>query len=150
MTAPSNFEQVVYEKLNVRQQEAFNFQRVSAVLADYGFSTIRLTSDWHGADFIAQHFNGTTFLKVQLKGRCCFYKKYGKFDPHICFPDADEWFLYPHDELLRIVLSESNIGNTVSLKNEGGYSFPRLSKKLRALLEPYRLVATKARGLKHK
>jgi hypothetical protein len=75
MTAPSNFEQVVYKKLNARQQEAFNFQKVSAVLADYGFSTIRLTSDWHGADFTAQHFNGMTFLKVQLKGRCCFYKK---------------------------------------------------------------------------
>jgi len=147
MTMPPNFEQVVYKKLNARQQEAFNFQKVSAVLADYGFSTIRLTSDWHGTDFIAQHFDGTTFLKVQLKGRCCFYKKYGSYDLHICFPDGDEWFLYPHDALLSTMLSKTNIGNTASWKNEGGYSFPRLSKKLRALLDPYRLVATKARGL---
>jgi hypothetical protein len=145
-----NFAHVSYRKLNARQQEAFNFQKVSAVLADYGFSTIRLTSDWHGADFIAQHFDGATFLKVQLKGRFCFYSKYESYDLHICFPDGDEWFLYPHDELLRTVLSETNIGNTSSWKNEGGYAFSRLSKKLRTLLEPYRLVATKARGLTSK
>jgi hypothetical protein len=141
------FERVDYKDLNSKQQEAFNFQKVSAVLADYGFSTIRLTSDWHGADFIAQHFNGTTFLKVQLKGRFCFYKKYRNYDLYVCFPDGDEWFLYPHDELLRIVLSETNIENTSSWREQGGYSFPRLSKRLRLLLEPYRLIATRARGL---
>ncbi len=147
MSKPPNFEQVNYKKLNSKQQEAFNFQKVSAVLAGYGFSTIRLTSDWYGADFIAQHFDGTTFLKIQLKGRCSFYKKYEKYDLFICFPHEDEWFVYPHDELLRTVLSETNIGNTSSWKNDGGYSFPGLSVKLRKLLEPYRLIATKARGL---
>jgi hypothetical protein len=64
-----NFERVVYSNLNPRQQETFNFQKVSAVLADYGFTTIRLSSDWRGADFIAQHFDGMRFLKVQLKGQ---------------------------------------------------------------------------------
>jgi hypothetical protein len=47
------FKRVGYRDLNSRQQEAFNFQKVSAVLADYGFTTIRLSSDWRGADFIA-------------------------------------------------------------------------------------------------
>ncbi len=150
MTTQPNFEQVTYKKLNESQQEAFNFQNVSAVLADYGFSTIRLTSDWRGADFIAQHFNGKTFLKVQLKGRCCFYKKYADYDLYICFPDGDEWFLYPHDERLSTIQSETNIGNTASWKNAGGYSFPRLSKKLRMLLAPYRLVAGKTRSLTYK
>jgi hypothetical protein len=147
MTIPLNFERVIYKKLNARQQEAFNFQKVSAVLADYGFVTIRLTSDWRGADFLAHHFDGTTFLKVQLKGRCCFYKKYEGYDLHVCFPSGDQWYLYPHDELLRIVLSETNIGNTASWKDEGGYNFATLPTKLRGLLEPYRLMATKARGV---
>lgn len=62
---PHSFERVTYDSLNARQQEAYNFQKVSAVLADYGFVTIRLTSDWQGADFIAQHKDGE-FLKVQL------------------------------------------------------------------------------------
>jgi hypothetical protein len=144
---PLNFEQIIYNKLNARQQEAFNFQKVSAVLADYGFVTIRLTSDWRGADFIAQHFNGTTFIKVQLKGRCCFFKKYRGKDLHICFPSLDEWYLYPHDALLGIVLSETNIGNTPSWKDKGEYSYRAPTAKLRGLLEPYRFSATKARGL---
>jgi len=53
-----------YVSLNSRQKENFNFQKVSGVLADYGFSTVRLTQDWRGADFIAQHSDGVTFLKV--------------------------------------------------------------------------------------
>ena len=67
---------VRYADLNARQKENYNFQKVSAVLADFGFSTLRLTDDWQGADFIAQHVDGETFLKVQLKGRLTFGKKY--------------------------------------------------------------------------
>jgi hypothetical protein len=32
-----NFNRILYSNLNSRQKEAFNFQKVSAVLADYGF-----------------------------------------------------------------------------------------------------------------
>ena len=35
------FERVHYKDLNSRQQEAYNFQKVSGVLADFGFVTIR-------------------------------------------------------------------------------------------------------------
>jgi len=140
------FERIAYRDLNSRQQEAFNFQKVSAVLADYGFTTIRLSSDWRGADFIAQHFDGTTFLKVQLKSRLTFDKKYVGRDLHICFPDGNEWFLYPHDDFLETILASTNIGETSSWKDQGGYSFPSISRKLREFLEPYRLVAEPARG----
>ena len=85
---PVTFEKYPYKKLNSRQQEAYNFQKVSAVLADYGFVTIRLSSDWRGADFIAQHVDGLTFLKVQLKGRLSFDKKYHGRDLYICFPNC--------------------------------------------------------------
>ncbi len=139
------FTKISYESLNSRQQEGFNFQKVSAVLADYGFTTIRLTSDWNGADFIAQHSDGVTFLKVQLKGRCAFSRDYCGKDLHICFPDGGQWYLYPHDELLNQI--ETDIGDTVSWKDRGGYSYPTLSKRLRLLLEPYRLVAEEARGV---
>ena len=53
---------IKYEDLNARQQENYNFLKISAVLADYGFMTLRLSSDWQGADFIAQNNDGT-FLK---------------------------------------------------------------------------------------
>jgi hypothetical protein len=145
----AEFKRIAYSSLNSRQQEAFNFQKVSAVLADYGFITIRLTSDWRGADFIAQHLDGTMFLKVQLKGRCTFDKKYIGRDLHVCFPAGDAWFLYPHDELLDRVLAETGIAETDAWKTQGGYSFPRLSMKLRRLLDPHRLAAEEARGLAH-
>jgi|SRR5215469_15916185 len=141
------FKRVVYRNLNSVQQEAFNFQKVSGVLADYGFTTIRLSSDWQGADFIAQHFDGTTFQKIQLKGRLTFDKKYLGRDLHICFPHGAEWFLYPHDEFLKTVLASTNIGRTKSWQDRGGYSFPSIPKKLRELLDPYRLVAEPARGV---
>lgn len=141
------FKRIVYRDLNARQQEAFNFQKVSAVLADYGFTTIRLSSDWQSADFIAQHFDGSTFLKVQLKGRLAFEKKYMGRELFICFPDGPEWFLYPHDEFLKTVLGITNIEETSSWKDRGGYSFPSVPSKIRELLRPYCLVAEPARGL---
>ena len=135
------FVPVQYEDLNSKQQEAFNLQKVGAVLADYGFITIPLSSDWGGADFIAQHRDGKTYLKVQLKGRLTFDKKYQGRDLHVCFREGANWFIYPHDELLDQVLGSSGIANTSSWKDSGGYSFPRLSKKLRKQLEPFRLDA---------
>jgi hypothetical protein len=135
------FKRVPYASLNSRQQEGFNFQKVSGVLADYGFVTIRLSSDWRGADFIAQHIDGTTFLKVQLKGRLTFEKKYLGRDLHVCFPNTGNWYIYPHDELLAAVLASTAIGTTDSWINGGGYSFPTLSKKLRELLKPYKIEA---------
>ena len=63
------FEHICYDTLNARQKELFNFQKLAATLADYGFNCIKLTDDWQGADFLAYHFKGTTTLKVQLKSR---------------------------------------------------------------------------------
>jgi hypothetical protein len=68
-------EPIEYDALNAKQKENYNFQKVSAVLADYGFVTFRLNDDWQGADFIALHVYGKT-LKVQLKSRLDFDKKY--------------------------------------------------------------------------
>lgn len=140
------FQHVKYEELNARQQEAFNFQKVSAVLADYGFVTLRLSSDWQGADFIAQHRDGA-FLKVQLKGRLSFFKKYERRDLYICFPNEGDWFIYPHDELLARALSETKMGESESWRQKGGYTYPWLSKTMRELLEPYRLQVAEARGI---
>lgn len=136
---PHNFQRIRYTDLNARQQESYNFQKASAVLADFGFATIRLSDDWRGADFIAQHKDGTTFLKVQLKGRLTFAKKYEGRDIHVCFPSGEQWFIYPHDELLPIVKGSRDFSVTDSWRKGGAYSFPRLTPKLRALLEPYRL-----------
>jgi hypothetical protein len=37
---------IEYNKLNARQKETYNFQKASAILADYGFATIKLNDDF--------------------------------------------------------------------------------------------------------
>jgi len=90
-----------------------------------------------GADFIAHHINGDLFLKVQLKGRLTFEKKYLGTDLYIAFQDNLDWYLFHHGDLLEEILVETNIGNTKSWEERGGYSFPRLSQQLKEILRPY-------------
>jgi hypothetical protein len=134
---PRVFERVTYESLNARQKESYNFQKISAVLAELGFVTIRLSDDWKGADFLAQHISGET-LRVQLKSRLTFQKKYQGKDLWVCFREEERWYLYPHDELLERVLAETNIANSGSWKTAESYSFPYVSQQLQLLLSPYR------------
>lgn len=132
------FAKIAYAKLNARQKENFNFQKVSAVLADYGFVTFRLSDDWQGADFIALRVSGEV-LRVQLKSRLAFFEKYRNKGLHVAFADGDTWYLYPHDELLDKVLSKTKIKASASWES-GGYTLSRLSKQLRELLEQYRIT----------
>ena len=131
-------ELIEYRNLNARQKENFNFQKISAVLADYGYVTMRLTDDWQGADFLAVHIDGITFLRVQLKGRLTFMEKYKGKDLHIAFPHKGDWYLFDHDKLLKKILKKTNMANTDSWKS-GGYSFAGLGPEVRPLLEPYRI-----------
>jgi hypothetical protein len=50
---PLNLKLISYASLNPRQKENYNYQKLSALLADYGFVTMRLSDDWRGADMIA-------------------------------------------------------------------------------------------------
>ena len=141
------FDRIEYRNLNAKQKENYNFQKISAVLADYGFITLRLSDDWLGADFIALHTSGQS-LHVQLKARLSFSEKYrSRDDLWIAFPLAGEWYLYPHNELLEKVLAVSNIGSTKSWGVSGGYDIGRPGKKYMKLLEPYRLNNTGVVGI---
>jgi hypothetical protein len=68
------------------------------------------------------------------------YAKYCGKGLWVAFFTDDEWYLYPHDEVLEHVLANLNIGNTRSWLERGGYSFPSLSKELRSLLAPYKIT----------
>jgi hypothetical protein len=125
--------------LNPRQKENYNFQKVSSILADYGFMTMRLSDDWQGADFIAQHIDGETFLRVQLKSRLTFSIKYHKKDIYAAFLHKEDLYLYPHDELLQLILEKTNVEHTDSWKKDGEYSFPKLSSQIKELLEPFKI-----------
>ena len=51
-------QRIKYSDLNARQKEVYNFQKVSALLADYGFNCLKPSEDWQGADFLAYHKDG--------------------------------------------------------------------------------------------
>lgn len=132
------FQKILPSRLSKRQKESYNFQKASAVLADYGFQAIKLSDDWCGADFIAQHIDGE-FIKVQLKGRITVAEKYRRKDLWILFPTGSDWYIIPHDALLDILIRKKvSIEKTESWMN-GGYSIGKVSKELRPLLEPYML-----------
>jgi hypothetical protein len=128
---------ISYQQLNSRQQENFNFHKVAAHLADFGFNCLRLTDDWQGADFIACHIDGTTFLKVQLKGRLTVEQKYSGKDIHVAFRDTETWYLYPHDELRDKLLESRLMAGSKSWDERGGYSWPQLSQQLRDIMAQY-------------
>jgi hypothetical protein len=125
-----------YKDLNSKAKEMYNFQKVSAKLADYGFTTMWLNNDWQGADFIAVHIDGVTDLKVQLKGRLSFSKKYIGKNIYICFINKMDIYLYPHDLVLEKI--ESKISDQTWIQ-QGQWSSPSLSKENKKLLESYKL-----------
>ncbi|MHA6828325.1 hypothetical protein ACQUJV_19145 [Ralstonia pseudosolanacearum] len=132
-------QKINYTQLNARQKENFNFQKVAARLADYGFNCLRLSDDWHGADFIACHIDGSTFLKVQLKGRLSIDMKYSGKDIYIAFCDADTWYLYAHDEVRDLLLAKGHMAGSKSWDAAGGYSWPYLSKGIKTIMKQYEI-----------
>ena len=134
--------QIDYKSLNARQQETYNFQKVSGVLADFGFVTIRLSDDRQGADFIANHISGQQFLKVQLKGRLTLDQKYQGKDIWICFRHHDVWYLYPHDLALDWALVNKALGKKPAAwtNGAGAWSYRSPPKDFLRWLVPYVLT----------
>jgi hypothetical protein len=129
-----------YNVLNPKQQEAYNLQKASAIFAQYGYLVIKLSDDWNGADFIALKFGTDDYLKVQLKGRLGFFKKYLGKNITICFFDSQtqNCYLYPHDELCEIIMKKHK--NTDSWLTKGEYHFPTINDEHREILKKYVLI----------
>ncbi|MCB0367667.1 MAG: hypothetical protein KDD68_19855 [Bdellovibrionales bacterium] len=129
---------VPYEELNDKQKEIYNYQKVSAVLADYGICTIRLSDDWNGADFIAVDLTGKS-INVQLKGRVHFAEKYLNKDLYICFPLNNEWYLYPHDLVFENYNNRNGLTSQPNWEKNRNWHTARPSRDLLDLLRPYLL-----------
>lgn len=135
------FEKIEYRSLNSRQKENYNFQMVAARLADYGFNSIRLTDDWQGADFIAAHIDGETFLKVQLKGRLVIDRKYLGKGIHVAFLHGDELYLYDHDKFVQHLVDGGLIGaDSVTWHQQGLRSWPAPPSWAITYLSEYRIA----------
>ena len=115
---------VNYNELNAKQKENYNFHKVAAALAEYGYNSMRLNDDWQGADFIA--VNGDLMIKVQLKGRFTLDKKYIGKDIYVAFIEDNIVKIYNHDDALSIV--PENLLNTKSWVEDGLYSWGKTPK----------------------
>jgi len=134
------FSRIEYDSLNARQKENYNFQKLSARLADYGLNCLRLSDDWQGADLIACHIDGGRFLKVQLKGRLAVYRKYVGKDLFMAFFDKEECFVYPHDIFLETLISQgSMVATSPTWRNKGLRSWPKMPSWARDFLVPYKV-----------
>lgn len=135
------FDLIDYKQLNSRQQENYNFQKIAARLADYGYNSIRLSDDFEGADFIALHIDGQSMLRVQLKGRLSFRQKYYGKDLHIAFRDGNDLYVYPHDVLRKELEDAGHMEKSKSKAwvEHGSRSWPYVPKNLIDYLQPYKL-----------
>lgn len=134
-------QKIEYKELNSRQQENYNFHKLAAVLADYGYTSIRLSDDWQSADCIAVHRDGSS-LKIQLKGRFVLNKDYAGKDLWIAFPNKEhsDWYLYPHDQIIMELERDKKSFRFIDwFEKEGAYHQGILSDALSVLMQKYKL-----------
>lgn len=122
---------VNYKELNAKQKENYNFHKVAAALAEYGYNSMRLNDDWQGADFIA--VRGDEMLKIQLKGRFTVDKKYRGKDIYISFIEDGKIKIYKHDEAVNLLPEKTK--NTESWAEKGGYSWGKTPKQYESIIK---------------
>jgi hypothetical protein len=117
------FEKIPYANLNSRQKENYNFHKVAARLADYGFNALRLTD-----------------LKVQLKSRLGVYRKYRGKGIYIAFILGDAIYLYDHDQLVAYLKNNGLIGDdSVTWHEKGFRHWPKPPAWATEFLEEFRI-----------
>ena len=138
------FQRIDPDGLTARQKEIYNYQKAAAILADYGFNCIKLSDDWQGADFLADHMSGKQTLRVQLKSRLAVNRKYENKDLWMIFPEAGNWYLILHDELLRILAGSTRALESKSWRENGDYNYPagQVPNALLAEIAGFALTAT--------
>lgn len=137
VSGPLELQKIDYRRLNSRQKETYNFHRVAARLAEYGYNSILLSDDWLGADFIAYHNDGERFYRVQLKGRMSIENKYVGKGLYLAFIEDERVYVYPHDEMADRIDAAGRINNSKSWREHRSYSWPSPPKWLRDILAEY-------------
>ena len=137
------WDRVDYKDLTAKQKEAFNFAKLSAVLADYGFSCTRVVDDDKGPDFVAYHAPSGRMLPVQQKSALSVHKAYEGKGLWIAFHVDQVWYLLEHDRLRDLVAELTNMLNTATAEREGRIFRHHPPKRLLAALEPYRMSVAK-------
>ena len=129
-------EPIKYQDLNAKAKETYNFHKIAAILADYGYNSIWLSNDWNGADFIAVHIDGVSDIKIQLKGGISFAQKYRGKNLYIGFIEQGDLYLYPHDDVLEQI--EPVISDKKWIE-KGTYFQTKITSRFIDVLAPYKI-----------
>lgn len=120
--------------------EVINRQRLIAIALERGYNAFLPVYDG-GIDFILYREDGAggpaDLRKVQLKGRWYIDRKYLGRDIWIAFPEKDDWYLAPHDEMVRMG-DDTGFTGTRSWTEGGAYGRKGLSKTLANTMEQWR------------
>ena len=133
----STWPRIKYAELNAKQKEIYNFQKVAALLAEYGFNCIKLADNWQGADFLAYHRHSDRTLNVQLKAGIEIHKKYQSKGLYMAFRAKETWYLIEHDALVELCGQHTTFLNTKEWKEKHWYYTAAPSAKLRGALTPF-------------
>jgi hypothetical protein len=121
------------KKRNGQVIEVINRQRLIALAMERGYNAFLPVYD-DGIDFILCREDGkggsADLMKVQLKSRWTIHKKYFGRDIWIAFPDGDDWYLAPHDELVELA-DQAGFTASASWKEGGAYHRAPMSKQLK-------------------
>ena len=130
-------EPIEYSSLKAKARENYNFLKMAAILADYGYNCLWLNDDWNGADCIAIHIDGISDFKIQLKGDISFAQKYRGKNLFIAFFELGDLYIYPHDVVLDQV--KSVISDQTWLA-KGTYFQTKITKKFSETIAPYKVT----------
>ncbi|MBB6125169.1 hypothetical protein [Sphingobium subterraneum] len=119
-------------KLSSQAIEVINRNALVTVALNQGYNAYLPVYD-HGIDLILHNeATGDTKL-IQLKSRWTIDRKYLGRDIWIAFPDRGEWYVAPHDELVRMGERYTSSQSWA----RGTYHKGSLSKADREELAPY-------------
>ena len=135
----STWRRVEQSELNGKQKEIYNFQKVAALLNEYGFNCIKLSDGWNGADFLAIHHQRDVTLRVQLKGGLEIDRNYQGKHQYMAFPIKDTWYLIEHDQLVDFCGAHASYLDTEEWNTNGWYSTATANPRLLEVLEPFAL-----------
>ena len=125
------------QRFSTQIAEVVNRNALVTALLGLGFNAYLPVYDC-GVDLIAYRDRDGALRPIQLKGRWIIDQKYVGADVWIAFYEAGSWYVAPHDKMVAIG-ETTGFCSTSSWMVGRAYSCPRMSKTLRAQMEPYRL-----------
>lgn len=120
-------------------REVINRNIVVSLALERGFNAFLPVYDG-GVDFILYRESDSTVRKVQLKGRWMIDRKYVGRDIWMAFPIGTDWYLMPHDEMLKLAEMNGKTTKSDSWIIGGAYSLKAPSKETIEQCAAYRFT----------